>query len=81
MSDDDTLEIHLLADSYLNPVLTTVMEELARQHEVAAFDAKTLPAGYGQGEDLQEPPDVVLLKARSPRAREVARTAERAGRP
>jgi ribosomal protein S6--L-glutamate ligase len=73
------MKIHLLADSYLNPVLTTVMEELARQHEVAAFDAKTLPAGYGQGEDLQEPPDVVLLKARSPRAREVARTAERAG--
>jgi ribosomal protein S6--L-glutamate ligase len=73
------MKIHLLTDSYLNPVLTTVMEELSRQHEVAVFDAKTLPAGYGSGPGLQEPADVVLLKARSPRAREVAQTAQRAG--
>jgi ribosomal protein S6--L-glutamate ligase len=73
------MKIHLLTDSYLNPVLTTVMEELSGQHEVAVFDAKTLPEGYGSGPGLLEPADVVLLKARSPRAREVARTAERAG--
>ena len=73
------MKIHLLTDSYLNPVLTTVMEELSRQHEVAVFDAKSLPAGYGSEPDLQEPADVVLLKARSPRARRVAQTAQRAG--
>lgn len=73
------MKIHLLTDSYLNPVLTTVVEELSRQHEVAVFDAKTLPVGYGSGDGMQEPPDVVLLKARSPRAREVAQTAQRAG--
>lgn len=73
------MKIHLLTDTYLNPVLTTVMEELSRQHEVAVFDAKTLPAGYGWEPGLQEPADVVLLKARSPRAREVAQTAQRAG--
>jgi ribosomal protein S6--L-glutamate ligase len=73
------MRIHLLTDSYLNPVLSTVMEELAGQHEVAVFDAKTLPAGYGSGPGLQEPPHVVLLKARSRQAGQVAQTAERAG--
>jgi ribosomal protein S6--L-glutamate ligase len=73
------MKIHLLAQSSPNPVLTAVMEELARQHEVAVFDADTLPAGYGDGPGLQEPPDVVLLKSRSPEARQVAQTAERAG--
>jgi len=44
------LKIHLLTDSYLNPVLTTVMTELSQQHDVAVFDAKTLPAfAAGQG--------------------------------
>ena len=43
------MKIHLLTDSYLNPVLTTVMEELARQHEVAVFDAKTPPGGLRLG--------------------------------
>jgi ribosomal protein S6--L-glutamate ligase len=73
------MKIHLLAESFLNPVLTTVMEELARQHEVAVHDSRTLPAGYGWEPGLQEPPDVVLLKSRSPEARRVAQTAERAG--
>lgn len=73
------MKIHLLTDSYLNDVLTIVMAELSQQHEVAAFDAKTLPAGYGREPGLEEPPDVVLLKARSPRARQVAQTAEDAG--
>jgi ribosomal protein S6--L-glutamate ligase len=73
------MKIHLLAESFLNPVLTTVMEELGRQHDVAVYDSRTLPAGYGWEPGLQEPPDVVLLKSRSPKARRVARTAERAG--
>jgi ribosomal protein S6--L-glutamate ligase len=73
------MKIHLLAESSLNPVLSTVMEELARQHEVAVFDARSLPAGYGSGPGMPEPPDVVLLKSRSPEARRVAQTAEHAG--
>jgi ribosomal protein S6--L-glutamate ligase len=73
------MKIHLLAESSPNPVLTAVMEVLARQHEVAVYDARTLPAGYGRGSGLQEPADVVLLKSRSPEARRVAQTAERAG--
>jgi ribosomal protein S6--L-glutamate ligase len=73
------MKIHLLTDSYLNPVLTTVMEALARQHEVAVHDSRTLPAGYGWEGGLQEPADVVLLKSRSPEARRVAQTAQRAG--
>lgn len=73
------MRIHLIAESYLNPVLTTVMEELARWHEVAVYDARTLPAGYGREPGLQEPADVVLLKSRSPEARLVAQTAESAG--
>jgi ribosomal protein S6--L-glutamate ligase len=73
------MKIHLLAEASPNPVLTAVMAELAHQHEVAVFDAQTLPAGYGREPGLQEPPDVVLLKSRTPQARRVARTAERAG--
>ena len=73
------MRIHLLAESSPNPVLTAVMEELARRHEVAVHDARTLPAGYGRGPGLAEPPDVILLKSRAARARQVARTAERAG--
>jgi ribosomal protein S6--L-glutamate ligase len=73
------MKIHLLAEASPNPVLTAVMAELGRRHEVAVFDAQTLPAGYGAGPDLQEPPDVVLLKSRSPEARRVAQTAEDAG--
>jgi ribosomal protein S6--L-glutamate ligase len=73
------MKIHLLAESSPNPVLTAVMEVLARQHEVAVYDAQTLPAGYGWERGLQEPADVVLLKSRSPEARRVAQTAERAG--
>ena len=46
---------------------------------MAVYDAETLPAGYGRGPGLLEPPDVVLLKSRTPEARQVARTAERAG--
>lgn len=73
------MKIHLLAEAAPNPVLTAVMTELAGRHEVAVFDAGTLPAGYGREHGLQEPPDVVLLKSRTPQARQVARTAERAG--
>ena len=73
------MRIHLLAEAAPNPVLTAVMEELGRRHEVAVFDAQTLPAGYGRGPGLQAPPDVVLLKSRTPEARRVAQTAERAG--
>ena len=73
------MRIHLLAESSPNPVLTAVMEELAQRHEVAVYDAGTLPAGYGPEPGLTEPPDVVLLKSRSPEARRVAQTAERAG--
>jgi ribosomal protein S6--L-glutamate ligase len=73
------MKIHLLAESSPNPVLTAVMEQLASRHEVAVYDARTLPAGYGRAPGLQEPPDVVLLKSRSPEARRVARTAEAAG--
>ena len=73
------MKIHLLAEAAPNPVLTAVMAELARRHEVAVFDAGTLPTGYGRGPGLQDPPDVVLLKSRTPQARQVARTAERAG--
>ena len=73
------MRIHLLAESSPNPVLTAVVEVLARRHEVAVHDARTLPAGYGRGEGQAEPPDVVLLKSRSPQARHVARTAELAG--
>jgi ribosomal protein S6--L-glutamate ligase len=73
------MRIHLLVESSPNPVLTTVMEVLARQHEVAVYDSRTLSAGYGWEPGLQVPPDVVLLKSRSEEARRVARTAERAG--
>jgi ribosomal protein S6--L-glutamate ligase len=73
------VKIHLLAEASPNPVLTAVMAELARRHEVAVYDAGSLPTGYGRGPGLQDPPDVVLLKSRTPQARQVARTAERAG--
>ncbi|MFP5372415.1 MAG: RimK family alpha-L-glutamate ligase [Actinomycetes bacterium] len=73
------MRIHLLAESSPNPVLTAVMAELAREHQVAVHDAGTLPTGYGRGPGLLEPPDVVLLKSRTPQARRVAQTAERAG--
>jgi ribosomal protein S6--L-glutamate ligase len=73
------MKIHLLVESSPNPVLTDVMEVLARGHEVAVYDSQTLPAGYGRERGLQEPADVVLLKSRSPQARRVAQTAERAG--
>jgi ribosomal protein S6--L-glutamate ligase len=73
------MRIHMLAEAAPNPVLTAVMAELARRHEVAVYDAGTLPARYGTEPGLLEPPDVVLLKSRTPQAREVARTAERAG--
>ena len=73
------MRIHLLAESSPNPVLTAVMRELAGRHEVAVYDARTLPAGYGPEPGLQEPPDVVLLMSRSLEARRVAETAERAG--
>jgi ribosomal protein S6--L-glutamate ligase len=73
------MRIDLLAEGTPNPVLTAVMAELARIHDVAVHDAGTLPAGYGPGPGLAEPPDVVLLKSRSPEARRVARTAEQAG--
>lgn len=73
------MKIHLLAESAPNPVLTAVMAELARHHDVAVHDAATLPAAYGREPGQQEPPDVVLLKSRSAAARRVAATAERAG--
>jgi ribosomal protein S6--L-glutamate ligase len=73
------MRIHLLAESSPNPVLSAVMATLADHHEVAVHDANGLPAGYGTGAGLLEPPDVVLLKSRSPEARRVARTAEEAG--
>lgn len=73
------MNIHLLAQSTPNPVLTAVFEVLAREHEVTVHTDDTLPAGYGRGPGLVEPPDVVLLKSRSPEARRVARTAELAG--
>jgi ribosomal protein S6--L-glutamate ligase len=73
------MKIHLLAEASPNPVLSAVMEQLADRHEVALYDAATLPAGYGRGPGLSEPPDVVLLKSRSPEARRVAQTAERGG--
>ncbi|WP_369135932.1 RimK family alpha-L-glutamate ligase [Modestobacter sp. I12A-02662] len=73
------MRIHLLAEAAPNPVLTAVMAELARHHEVAVHDATTLPEGYGEGAGLQPAPDVVLLKSRSPEARRVATTAEHAG--
>ena len=78
------MRIHLLAEAAPNPVLTAVMAELGRRHEVEVFDAATLPAGYGREpgpmeSGLLEPPDVVLLKSRTPEARRVARTAELAG--
>jgi ribosomal protein S6--L-glutamate ligase len=73
------VKIHLLAEASPNPVLTAVMEQLAGEHEVAVFDAQTLPQGYGRQPGLLEPPDVVLLKSRTPQARTVAQTAERAG--
>lgn len=73
------MKIHLIAEASPNPVLSAVMEQLAGPHEVAVYDAATLPPGYGHGPGLQEPPDVVLLKSRTPEARRVAETAERAG--
>jgi ribosomal protein S6--L-glutamate ligase len=73
------MKIHLLAESSPNPVLSAVMAELGRRHEVAIFDAQTLPAAYGREPGQLEPADVVLLKSRSPQARRVAATAERAG--
>jgi ribosomal protein S6--L-glutamate ligase len=73
------VKIHLLAEASPNPVLTAVMAELAREHEVAVYDARTLPAGYGREPGHEAPPDVVLLKSRAAEARRVAQTAELAG--
>ena len=73
------MKIHLLAEASPNPVLTAVMAELGARHDVAVYDAETLPEAYGTGPGRVEPPDVVLLKSRSPEASRVARTAERAG--
>ena len=73
------MRIHLLAQASPNPVLTAVVAELAREHEVAVHTEEALPEGYGVGPGLVEPPDVVLLKSRTAEARRVARTAERAG--
>ena len=73
------MNIHLLAQSTPNPVLAAVFDELARDHQVTVHTDEMLPAGYGRGPGLAEPPDVVLLKSRSTEARRVARTAERAG--
>lgn len=73
------MNIHLLAQATPNPVLTAVVDVLAQQHDVTVHTDQTLPAGYGRGPGLEEAPDVVLLKSRSPEARRVARTAERAG--
>ena len=73
------MKIHLLAEFSPNPVLTAVMAELARQHEVEVYDAETLPAAYGGEPGQLAPPDVILLKSRRPEARQVAETAERAG--
>ena len=73
------MKIHLLAESPPNPVLTAVMAELARAHDVAVYDARSLPIGYGREPGLLEPPDIVLLKSRTAEARRVAQTAEREG--
>jgi ribosomal protein S6--L-glutamate ligase len=73
------MKIHLLIGSYLDAVLTTVMAELGREHDVAVFDSRTLPAGYGWEPGLLEPPGLVLLESRSEEARRVALTAELAG--
>ena len=42
------MRIHLLAEAAPNPVLTAVMTELGRTHEVAVFDAGTV---QGLGRD------------------------------
>jgi len=73
------MKIHLLAEASPNPVLTAVMADLGHRHEVAIFDASTLPAGYGRQSGGLEAPDVVLLKSRTPEARRLARDAELAG--
>jgi ribosomal protein S6--L-glutamate ligase len=73
------VKIHLLAQAAPNPVLTAVMAELAQQHEVAMYTQETLPAHYGTAPGQVDPPDVVLLKSRTPEARRVAGTAELAG--
>jgi ribosomal protein S6--L-glutamate ligase len=69
------MNIHLLAESSPNPALSAVMTELGARHDVAVYDARTLPADYGRGTAA----DVVLLKSRTPQARRAARAAERAG--
>ena len=69
------MNIHLIAESFPNPVLTAVMTELGGRHDVAVYDAQTLPADYGR----EHPADVVLLKSRTPQARRAARVAERSG--
>jgi ribosomal protein S6--L-glutamate ligase len=69
------MNIHLIAESSPNPVLSAVMTELGGRHDVTVYDAQSLPADYGRG----TPADVVLLKSRTPQARRAARTAERAG--
>ena len=73
------MRIHLLAEAAPNPVLTAVMDGArphARGRGLRRRDAA--PRGTARSR-LLEPPDVVLLKSRTPEARRVAQTAERAG--
>ena len=68
------MKIHLLTESYLNPVLTTVMDGAgppARGRGLRRPHASRRATAAEPG--LQEPPDVVLLKSRSAEARRVAR--------
>jgi ribosomal protein S6--L-glutamate ligase len=69
------MKISLLAESAPNPVLGAVLEALGQQHQVSVDHPEHLSRTLGSG----RPADVVLLKSRSPQARAVARTAERAG--
>jgi hypothetical protein len=43
------MTIHPLAETSPDPARRAVRAEPAHHHEVAAQDARTLPAGYGRG--------------------------------
>ena len=72
------MKIHLLVDSYLDAVLTTVVAELGREHDVAVFDSagsRRATAGARSARAAGARPAGV----RSEEAGRVALTAELAG--
>ena len=74
------MNICFLTESKPNPVLSTVLDRLSDKHRVVTCDPQTgaRPVFLGPRHEDQDA-DVYLLKSRSPEARALARSAQRAG--